>query len=100
MLSQARYHAITHTDAEPVTVTVTLADQLVAEKEAPRHGITAEAHAPMHTTALWVWCALRRGGAGVGTFREWVDAGGDFEPVMEAPAPVDPTQPADCTPAC
>lgn len=35
-------------------------DQLRAELEAPKHGLTDMSAAPMHFTTLWIWAALTR----------------------------------------
>lgn len=57
---------------DPVDVDVKFIDMCVAESEAPRHGIpTDPTLTPMSLSLVWVWCALRRMGAGVGEFQHF-----------------------------
>ena len=84
---------------ELVRVVVTLADQLVAEREAPRHDVPLDPSlAPQHTAALWVWCAARRQVGNVGTFADFTNTA-VFEPVVDERTQeaqvqgVDPTRP-------
>lgn len=57
---------------DPVDVDVKFVDMCVAESEAPRHGIpTDPTVTPMTLSLVWVWCALRRMGAGVGEFQNF-----------------------------
>lgn len=52
-------------------VTVRWADQLLAEREAPRHGITNAL--PLHTTTYWVWAALKREGLYSADFQQFMN---------------------------
>lgn len=63
-------YRVTLTDRpDPIVVDVKFIDMCVAESEAPRHGIpTDPSLTPMSLSLVWVWCALRRMGAGVGEF--------------------------------
>lgn len=72
-------------------VTILHGDQLRAELEAPRHGLTDMGAAPMHFTTLWCWAALARTHVITDDFRA-------FKPKMLAleavddDTEVDPTQ--------
>lgn len=70
---------------DPVRVEVHLADQLVAEREAPKVGLTVDpGQHPMATTTLWLWCALRRMATDVGPFGAFQNRLlQGFEPVTE-----------------
>ena len=95
---------------DPVDVDVKFIDMCVAESEAPRHGIPADPSlTPMSLSLVWVWCALRRMGAGVGEFQHFRnDLLDDLETVRDdtadpnpsaagGVAAMDPTQPAGST---
>jgi hypothetical protein len=57
---------------DPVDVDVKFIDMCVAESEAPRHGIPNDPSlTPMSLSLVWVWCALRRMGEGVGEFQHF-----------------------------
>lgn len=57
---------------DPVVVDVKFIDMCVAESEAPRHGIPSDPSlTPMSLSLVWVWCALRRMGEGVGEFQNF-----------------------------
>lgn len=73
-------------------VHVRWADQLLAEREAPRHGITNAQ--PLHVTTYWVWAALKREGLYTGEFQQFlnVDVLGITPDSEQAEVP--PTQPA------
>lgn len=92
-------HRVYLTDREdPIDVQVTFPDMVVAEKEGPRNGITDASMEPMSMTLVWVWCALRRTGEGVGTFPEFRTALYDIDMLNNAPgAAADPTQQGEHT---
>lgn len=67
-------------------------DQVLAEREGPRHGITKES--PLQLTDYWLWAAMKRTGRYPGDFQSFTqDPDRDVEPIEDT-APVDPTQPA------
>jgi hypothetical protein len=84
---------------DPVDVDVKFVDMCVAESEAPRHGIPSDPSlTPLSLSLVWVWCALRRSGAGVGEFQHFktvlLD---DLETVKGDNPTADPTPPAGLT---
>lgn len=74
------------------TVTVRHGDQLRAELEGPKHGLTSIEAAPMHYMTLWVWAALTREGKTTVNFQTFKGQILGLEPV-EAGEDVDPTTP-------
>lgn len=100
-----KYRVILTDRPDPVDVEVKFLDMCVAESEAPRHGIPSDPTlTPMSLSLVWVWCALRRMGAGVGEFQHFRnvllddletirDAGDDADAVGVMSA-ADPTPPA------
>lgn len=67
-----KYRVILTDRPDPIDVDVKFVDMCVAESEAPRHGIPSDPSlTPMSLTLVWVWCALRRMGAGVGEFQHF-----------------------------
>lgn len=100
-------YRVTLTDRpDPIEVEVKFLDMCVAESEAPRHGIPADPSlTPLSLSLVWVWCALRRMGAGVGEFQTFkTTLLDDLEPIradgstdVEAAALADPTPPAEHT---
>lgn len=78
-------------DAPPDRVAVRWADQLLAEREGPRHGLTDMKAQKLHFVTYWCWAAMVREGNYAGDFQQFmnVDLAG-IVPVKEA-APVDPT---------
>lgn len=105
-------YRVTLTDRpDPIDVEVKFIDMCVAESEAPRHGIPADPSlTPMSLSLVWVWCALRRMGAGVGEFQHFRndllddletvrtdDTAGDGAAAVGVMSAADPTLPAGST---
>lgn len=68
-----------------------LADELLAEREAPRHGITRDRSAPLHWATYVVWAALTRERLFNEPFEAFLgDPDLDILPLK--PVVVDPTQ--------
>lgn len=92
-LERPEYY-VTTSQIDHERVQVRWADQLLAEREGPRHGITDKL--PLALTTYWVWAALKRDGHPVGEFQAFYqDADLDVEPIKD----VDPVPPSEPAPA-
>lgn len=62
-----------HDETREVTVTVTLGDQLRAERQGRKHGVTDAKGMPFHVTALWCWASMSRTGDTSLSFPDFVE---------------------------
>lgn len=102
-----KYRVTLNDRPDPIEVEVKFIDMCVAETEAPRHGIpTDPTLTPMSLSLVWIWCALRRMGSGVGEFQHFrgdllddVDSlNAAAAAVVEGDPAADPTPPPAVTP--
>ena len=90
-MQQLQYRVTTSTGLTDEVVEVRWADQLLGEREGPRHGIKNDL--PLHLATYWCWAALKRTSRFSDEFQAFLnDPDLDIEPVK--PEEVPPTEPA------